>query len=411
MASNIPAQLRTVDPYASYNSNVVNSLTGIVTRGSNVLDYYNSLQVVSDSTSPLTHVVVMPGIVYKDDMLIEITAQHTVDIMDGNQYITAPHPFVLPNGIYYLVLQYTYAKSRPAPQATIKLLLPAQTPSFASSTDLVFLKAIRISNASQSIVLPLYDYDPDFPVPPIQREYVKTYASSDVFLPTFDQDRDQGRFTYVPEENTFYLGYEDGWENADSGAIFEADTSGFSVGDLVYISALNTLTLAISTSQSSTADGVVTKAGVNGTVQVAGVVSGVTTNTVAVGDLLYLSSSIAGAVTNVKPVGFSQFVGRVETVTDPTTADIIFVRGDPDRDSEYTVTLASGGSWLGVPGAYYQDVDISASEMNAEQCVIGTRDASNGRVIVVNEIDVTSSTLIRIYMVVNTVSVIVSVSG
>ena len=58
MASSIPTQSRAVDPYASYNSNVVNQLTGIVTRGADVLDYYNSLQVIPDSTSAIDHVVV-----------------------------------------------------------------------------------------------------------------------------------------------------------------------------------------------------------------------------------------------------------------------------------------------------------------------------------------------------------------
>ena len=75
MASSIPEQTRAVDPYASYNSNVVNQLTGIVTRGSDVLDYYNSLQVIpADGTSVLDHVQVLPGIIYKDDMLINITS-------------------------------------------------------------------------------------------------------------------------------------------------------------------------------------------------------------------------------------------------------------------------------------------------------------------------------------------------
>jgi hypothetical protein len=72
MASNIPVQSRAVDPYASYNSNIVNQLTGIVTRGSNALDYENSLQVIADSTSSTDHVEVLTGIIYKDDMLIEI---------------------------------------------------------------------------------------------------------------------------------------------------------------------------------------------------------------------------------------------------------------------------------------------------------------------------------------------------
>ncbi len=358
MASNIPAQLRTVDPYASYNSNVVNNLTGIVTRGSNVLDYYNSLQVISDSTAPLTQVTVLTGTVYKDDMLIEITAEHTVDFTDDNQYISPGISFSGEDGIYYLVLQYTYTKSRPAPQASIKILLPSQTSSFAASSDLVFLKAV---DALSGAIVALYDYDPNDTT--VQREYVRTYASNDIILPTFDQERDQGRVTYVPTEDSFYLGYANGWENADSGSAFEADTTLFALGDLVRITSAGLLTKASATYAAASADGVVTKIGVKGVVQTTGRVLNVpieAASGVATGNLLYLSSSTAGAVTRQKTSPFWQFVGRAKNVG--ATAEILFVRGVPEGIPEVNLSkfkLFAIPGWYTAGGYAYYDVDIS----------------------------------------------------
>ena len=70
MASSIPEQYRAVDPFASYNSNTVNQLTELRSRAENVLDNPCGLDVVSDTTSPTTAVVVQPGYAYKDDVMI-----------------------------------------------------------------------------------------------------------------------------------------------------------------------------------------------------------------------------------------------------------------------------------------------------------------------------------------------------
>jgi len=356
MASTIPDQSRTVDPYASYNSNVVNNLTGIVTRGDNVLDYYNSLQVVSDSTSPTDTVVVQPGIAYKDSVLIEITSQHSVNFTDSDQYISPPAPLTPPDGVYYVVLQYTYAKSRPAPQASIKILTPSQTPTFANFTDLMFLKAVEISGG---VIAGLYDYDGD-----VQRQHVKTYASGDIILPTFNQTRDQGRFTYVPTEDSFYLGYENGWENIDSGSRFEADTTAFSLGDLVRINSSGTLSLASATYASATADGVVVKIGTKGVVQTTGRVENVPIEgaaTIAAGNLVYLSSYTPGSITNQRTTPFWQFVGRAISIG--TTAEILFVRGIPEGSpavglSKFKLDAITG--WI--TDAPYARMDIDISE-------------------------------------------------
>ena len=372
MASSIPSQTRTVDPYASYNSNVVNQLTGIVTRGDNVLDYYDSLQVVPDSTSMIDHVVLLPGIVYKDDMLIEILSEFRIDFTDPDHYVSAAgDPFNTEAGIYYIVLEYSYVKSRPAPQAHVKILLPSQTSTFRSGAfpSLFFLKAVRVqvSGGSGSITN-LYDYDPDHPT--TKREYVKNYAGSESILPTFNQRRDQSRIIYVPTEDEFYFGYSNRWDIAGGkGSTFEANTLGFSVGDLVYVNSSGNLSKAISTLSISTADGVVSKIGINGLVQTTGYITNVpieSGNNVIVGNLLYLSGVEPGTVTKEKTSPFYQFVGRSVGV-DSTTADILFVRGEPsgtptaNLTKSVTVSMDSTAGWiLDGSGLYYQDVDISA---------------------------------------------------
>jgi hypothetical protein len=191
----------------------VNQLTGIVTRGSNALDYYNSLQVVPDSTSVLDHVEVLPGIIYKDDMLIEVTSPHRVDFTDPSQYVVPPiSTFLNPQvGIYYIVLEYTYVKSRPAPQARIKILLPDLTETFrlGGYPSLFFLKAVNVIDNSGGEITDLYDYDPDNKS--TRREYLRKYVGTEVGLPTFNAARDQSRIAYDPTDDQFYLGYSDRW--------------------------------------------------------------------------------------------------------------------------------------------------------------------------------------------------------
>jgi len=372
MASSKPEQTRAVDPYASYNSNTVNQLTGIVTRGSDVLDYYNSLQVTPDSTSPIDHAVVLPGIVYKDDMFIQITADHRIDFTDGDQYFfDTGNPFNSETGIYYIVLDYAYTKSRPAPEATIKILLPSQTSNFRAGQwpQLFFLKAVEVLVIGQ--INEMFDYDPTPGNESTKREYIKSYAGSEIGLPTFDQARDQSRIIYESLSDRFYFGFSDRWEPSGGGGQFEISTQGFTVGDLVYVTSGGSLSKALSSLSISTADGVVVEVGTRGVVQTVGKVAGVpieASNAVIKGNLLYLSGSEPGTVTKDKTSPFSQFVGRCLEVFDSTTADILFVRGAPEGTPSANLstfqssTLDSTAGWVFsvVDSLYYQDIDISA---------------------------------------------------
>lgn len=376
MASSIPEQIRTVDPYSSYNSNVVNQLTGIVTRGSNSLDICNSLQVISDSTSANDHVEVLPGIIYKDDMLIEITSSLKLDFTDPQHYVSASgDPFNTEEGYYYVVIEYSYVKSRPAPKAYLKILLPSQTASYRAGafTSLFFLKAVEVEvNAGQGEIVALYDYDPDYTE--TKRIYVHNHASTEVFLPTFEAARDQSRIAYVTTEDKYYLGYSTQWREigaSSGGSSFIANTTGFEIGDLVYVTSLGNLSKAVGPYDISTADGVVTSVGTAGTVQVSGSVTDVKMETgiiPSVGDILYLSETEAGTVTNVKPSPTWQFVGRCSALADSTSTteiEVLFVRGEPNGYGVTGITTygtLSSGNWLDSTSTtnVYQDIDVSA---------------------------------------------------
>ena len=214
MASSVPEQYRVVDPYASYNSNTVNQLTEMVSRAENALDIPCSLEVVIDSTSPTNTVVVKPGYVYKDDVLIFVSEDHQVDFTDSDQYITVPNPGDLTVGYYYIVLQYTYIKSRPAPQARVKIIRPDQRNNYdygSSTTSLIFLKAVYVSSISPIIIDSVYDFDPSIGYTDNKRKFVKRYVGSETdFDPTdFEKCRDQSRVAYDITKDQFYFGYED----------------------------------------------------------------------------------------------------------------------------------------------------------------------------------------------------------
>ena len=108
MASSIPTQARAVDPFASYNSDTVNTLTRTVNYGEDSIAYAKSCDVVLDATS-ITEVVLQTGFVYKDDVWINVSAQHTVDFTDSDHYYNFDSGFD-EAGYYYIVLQYTFEK-------------------------------------------------------------------------------------------------------------------------------------------------------------------------------------------------------------------------------------------------------------------------------------------------------------
>jgi hypothetical protein len=222
MASSIPSQDRAVDPFASFNSNIVNQLTRMVTRGTNGLSDYNSLQT-ADATSMIdatstSEIDISAGVVFKDDVLITITNSHTVDFNDPDHYLNN----VIWNmaGTYYIVLEYTYVKSRPAPEAKIKILRPGDLSgySYQLPSSLFFLKAVSvILNGVDYEIDSVYDYDPAHTEN--KREYVSWYVGTETGKPTFVQARDVGRIIYDSNANEFWFGAATDWVQIETATI------------------------------------------------------------------------------------------------------------------------------------------------------------------------------------------------
>jgi hypothetical protein len=172
----IPSQIRTIDPYSSYHSNITNRLTRLVTKGDDViLDENSVLLETIDSTSSVYEITVSTGYVIKDDVLIIFDEEVTVDFTNNDFY---PDGIVEwdEEGIYYLTVDYIYQKTKPAPQAGLIILKPSQT-SLISSNRYLFLGAIDVEDIGGSLsITGIYDYDPNNST--IKREYSSVYQSS-----------------------------------------------------------------------------------------------------------------------------------------------------------------------------------------------------------------------------------------
>jgi len=314
MASSIPAQTRAVDPFASFNSDTVNQLTRMVSKGNDGLTSPRSIDVISDTTSPLDTVVVTPGTIYKDDVLISITANHRVDFTDEDQYVSFGAGFN-EAGYYYIVLEYTYQKSRPAPQSRIKILKPSQIPHASLGTSLFFLKAVLVSfNGISFEITSLHNADPTDT--DVKRGYTPLYFGVEVFLPTHDLSTDIGRVVYETSTDSFWFGFSDRWGKISAGVEVNIDTTGLYVGAICYTDSNGKAALASSTDINTGAEMSVSAVGLqinrSGRALLSGFVEGVRVETgviIEVGQLLYLSSTEAGKVTNVKDSPY-QVVGR-----------------------------------------------------------------------------------------------------
>jgi hypothetical protein len=427
--SSKPSQLRTVDPYASYNSNVANKLTRMLTQNDNVLLSKNSLRLELDTTSTLTTVIVKTGTVFKDDVLIEVTADHVVDFEDPTHYINANGGgggALGETGYYYVCLEYTYVKSRPAPEVNIKILKPSQRSSFVTSTSLLMLGVVKVVvvGISNGIDLsdPLHNYDPENP--DNRRRYVTFYAGTETGLPTFDQFRDQSRVAYDSETDKFWLGYRDNWQEfGTGGSVINIDTTGTVVGQLCYVDASGSAVPAIADSLTTGADIAIKTVGLavnnSGKALTSGIALDVPVETplvVTAGDLLYLSSSQAGKVTNAKSSPFFQVVGRALTSGDSSNPiDMIFTPKMTVVDS--LVGTIGVLDWVedGTSGtSYYFDVDISDMDLSVYAIISAFFDDNDDKQIQPSDVQILDSgDTFRVYMPTNAVilNYIISASG
>ena len=428
MASTIPEQYRAVDPFASYNSNTVNQLTEMTSRNENVLDIPCGLDVVLDETSS-SSVVVRPGYAFKDDVMIYVSEDHTVDFSDDDQYIVTPTVGLpLQTGWHYVVLEYTFIKSRPAPQANIKIVRTDDRNSYdygSSSTSLIFLKAVNITSVGPPVVGSISDYDPENV--DNKRTYAKRYAGPESnFIPAAHaQCRDQGRFAYDTTKDEFWFGYEDRWERLNVAGTFTIDTENVTVGDLCYVDSNRQAALADATSIVTAAEMVVVEVGLaadgtgqarlNGYVQNVNVEAG--SAGVVVGDLLYLSNSEPGTVTSTQTSPLYQVVGRALTAESASKVDILF-SGRALQETNTAPRVARtiddvDVSWVPSGGSQYGQIDITDLGLttNPRHVTVTCWDVATIMVISPQDIEANSDTTIRVWMPDTSVEVRVAIVG
>ncbi len=156
MGNPIPSQTRTIDPFASYNSDVANRQIRAITNGE---DCVLSVQPPDCNNVGGGIIQVGPGKVVKDDVLIDIAAI-SVDMNDPDFYEGGV--IWSSAGYYYICLKYNYSKVSPVPTAQISIILPSErTAWIADHSDFVFLGCLQ-ANATPSVVS-IIPFDPDNP--------------------------------------------------------------------------------------------------------------------------------------------------------------------------------------------------------------------------------------------------------
>jgi len=321
MASPVFDQTRTIDAYASYYSNITNRLTRMISHDTNCIFSTHVLEVTiaPDSTSSI---VVSQGMCFKDDVLIENNGDFEVDFTDKNFYANPGATWFDEVGIYYVFLDYTYTRSKPAPTASFKILKPSQHALFTS--QYLFLKAVEVSwNGSTFQIDALYNFDPN--ATEIKRVYSPTFAGVVDSLPDFSQDLHEAQIIYNRLSDSLWFGTSARWEEF-SAIRDRMNTIGCTVGQLGYIGLDGNIYPAIANTNKTLADCVVIQVGerddgsgmvrLYGRVENPPVESGIF---IAIGENLYLSDIEAGSVTNLQPSNFPQCVGSA--VSDSTASD------------------------------------------------------------------------------------------
>ncbi len=157
MGNPVPTQTRTVDPYSSYDSDNVNKLNRMITKGDNCLVYPDLpyTEIIDPNT-----IKIVGGNYVKDDVLIG-TSDKTIDMNDGDYYLTGSAWST--TGVYYVVLEYTYQTISPAPIATLQIIHPTGLAAFNSDpSPYVFINALWVTGGLT--VYGVWSSDPSYPL-------------------------------------------------------------------------------------------------------------------------------------------------------------------------------------------------------------------------------------------------------
>lgn len=114
-----PVQQRTADPYSEVRyTQTLNRFTRVITGGDDM--------VLKSESSFICNIIdwytvnIEAGIAVKDDTLVHINQDYDVDFTDQDLYIDDSDTMIS-EGYYFLLLQYNYARTLPAPKAYYRI--------------------------------------------------------------------------------------------------------------------------------------------------------------------------------------------------------------------------------------------------------------------------------------------------
>jgi len=176
----IPEQKRTLDPFVrARHSFTINRFTRMLTNGSDCI-LHNELSFSISREDDIT-ISIDSGICVKDDVLIHITENgYQIDMSDSNYYIDSTAGLDS-TGYCYVVLDYTYERTLPAPKAYYKIIKDVDTYYVPYMDDYLFLGAVKIIYSGGNYILEsdpdcVYYYDPEDPLITRQVPPTDTYA-------------------------------------------------------------------------------------------------------------------------------------------------------------------------------------------------------------------------------------------
>lgn len=135
MAIVTPDQIRSLDPYADHRfSNTINRFNRIFTGGEDtIMPFDNQEFTLTKQTSNGSEVIagvtytwyankgikIGGGICIKDDVLIHVKNSAYIDLTDSDVYVGSGSGYNVfdTTGKYFILLQYQYSRSIPAPSA------------------------------------------------------------------------------------------------------------------------------------------------------------------------------------------------------------------------------------------------------------------------------------------------------
>lgn len=208
--SNVPNQVRSIDAFSSYHSNITNRLTRIVSKGENVILSKDSMQLSFDDSTANHIVTISPGYIIKDDVLIYFDQTFDIDMSDSEFYRSGTTPFD-ETGIYYITVAYAYQKTKPPPEAKIIILKPSEEDKILESYYF-FIGAVEILDSGTDLYIEdVFGYDPDNP--DVTRNYPRSDTKIVATLPGYDSSEHEGSIIYDLETGFLYWGSPTGWIN------------------------------------------------------------------------------------------------------------------------------------------------------------------------------------------------------